>query len=133
MLALALLLASAALPLAPSHGQSGNGLYEPFPEAAVKKRAQRYVEGLSSRTAQPAPRYSDARLAAGTFVDPDGEPAAPLRPAVGAGRASATERAGGGATGTEPALALQLGLIALVLAGIWAAVSTAGGGRTREA
>ena len=43
--------------------QHGNGLYEPFPQAAVKKRAKRFV----SRLAIPL-RLDDKDLARGVFV-----------------------------------------------------------------
>ena len=44
-LLVAALAASAALPAVAS-AQHGNGLYEPFPEAAVRERAKRFVERL---------------------------------------------------------------------------------------
>ncbi len=66
---LAALLTGGAAPAATA--QSGNGLYEPFPEAAVKNRAQRYVGRLGDRAPLPGRRYSDAELAAGVFVRPD--------------------------------------------------------------
>lgn len=128
-LALALLLTAMAVPISPGHAQSGTGLYEPFPEAAVKKRAQRYVEGLSSRTAAPGRRYSDAELATGAFVNPDAS-GAPLRPAAGTVGLPATRRAGGGAKSEVP-LPLQLALLALVLGGT--AAITLSRGRAREA
>jgi hypothetical protein len=116
-LALALLLAALALPVSPGRAQSGNGLYEPFPEAAIKERAQRYVEGLTSRTAEPGRRYSEAELERGAFVDADvaGRSVGPVRGAD-APRGSPTERAGGGGTSEVP-LPLQLALLALVLGG----------------
>lgn len=108
------------LPVAPAAAQSGNGLYEPFPEAAVKKRAQRYVDGLRGRTAEPERRYSDAELAAGTFVragpaGPALKPAGAAGEARGAGAQSASVRAGGGGT-VNVALPLQLFLLVLALA-----------------
>ncbi len=94
--------------------QSGNGLYEPFPEAAVKKRAQRYVERLGDRTPEAARRYSDAQLDAGVFVRPD--PRGPaLRPRESESPGPATTRAGAGARSGVP-VPIQLLLVALVLA-----------------
>ena len=43
---LVVLLAGSAVSASVASAQSGNGLYEPFPEAAVKKRAERYVGRL---------------------------------------------------------------------------------------
>ena len=63
------LLAGAALVLAfasTASAQSGNGLYEPFPKAAVEKRAKRFVERL--RLGEEV-RFSNAELNRGTFVD----------------------------------------------------------------
>src|SRR6185503_12458621 len=64
------LLAGAALVLAfasTASAQSGNGLYEPYPKAAVEKRAKRFVERL--RLGEEV-RFSNAELNRGTFVDP---------------------------------------------------------------
>ena len=63
-------MAAAALVLAlvpAAHAQNGNGLYEPFPKAAVEKRAKRFVERL--RLGEDV-RFSDGELDRGTFVDP---------------------------------------------------------------
>src|SRR6185503_10430810 len=57
------LLAGAALVLAlapTAWAQSGNGLYEPFPKAAVEKRAKRFVERL--RLGEEV-RFSDGDVA----------------------------------------------------------------------
>lgn len=94
--------------------QSGNGLYEPFPEAAVKKRAQRYVERLGDRTPEAGRRYSDAELDAGVFVHPD--PRSPaLRPLDSESPGPASTRAGGD-TGSNVPLPIQLVLLAAALA-----------------
>jgi hypothetical protein len=47
--------------------QTGNGLYEPFPKAAVDKRAKRFVERLRLGEAV---RFSDEELDRGVFVGP---------------------------------------------------------------
>jgi hypothetical protein len=90
---------------------SGNGLYEPFPEAAVKKRAERYVEQLRGRIPAAQPRFTDAQLTRGAFV----AGAAPLpRPTPAAD--SATGRAGDSAADGVPfvvQLFVLLGLLAV--------------------
>ena len=103
-----------AFPIAPlpARAQSGNGLYEPFPEAAVKERARRYVERLGDRTPTPGKRYSDSDLAAGVFV----QGGHPLNVSPG----PASMRAGGG--GDDVATPLQIVLVALLLAGVTAAL-----------
>jgi hypothetical protein len=65
----AMLVASAALPAAAA-AQHGNGLYEPFPRAAVLERAKRFVERLRSPNAAERLRFSDEQLVRGAFVDP---------------------------------------------------------------
>ena len=100
-------LASAALVLAfapTASAQGGNGLYEPFPKAAVEKRAKRFVERL--RFGESV-RFSDAELERGTFVDPRAG-------VVGAGGAST--RAGVGDGKSDVPLAAQILLIALAIA-----------------
>ena len=68
--------------------QGGNGLYEPFPKAAVEKRAKRFVQRLDSPV-----RFSERDLDEGTFVDPGAIGIERgLAPAATAGAAS--ERAG---------------------------------------
>jgi hypothetical protein len=105
-------LGSAALVLAlaaTAPAQSGNGLYEPFPKAAVEKRAKRFVERL--RLGEGV-RFSDAELDRGTFVDP-------TRGSVRRGEASA--RAGvegdGGDDGGVP-VAAQVVLVAFAIAAL---------------
>jgi len=84
--------------------QSGNGLYEPFPKAAVEKRAKRFVERLRLGEAI---RFSDAELDRGAFVDPKAG-------RVRGGEASARA----GIEGSEAAVpvAAQVLLIALAIA-----------------
>jgi hypothetical protein len=94
-----------ALPPSAS-AQGGNGLYEPFPKAAVEKRAKRFVERL--RFGESV-RFSDAELERGTFVDPRAG-------TVGAGNASA--RAGEQAGKSDVPLAAQVLLIALAIAAL---------------
>jgi hypothetical protein len=95
-------LASAVLCLAlvaPAGAQStGNGLYEPFPAVAAKKRAKRFVNELPAR----ARGVSDAELEHGSFAG------SVLRPApAGAASARATSVAApSGTVGWLPALAL---------------------------
>ena len=102
-------LASAALVLAlapNASAQGGNGLYEPFPKAAVEKRAKRFVERL--RFGESV-RFSDAELDRGTFVDRRAE-------VVRGGEASA--RAGVEADKNDVPLAAQAVLIALAIAAL---------------
>jgi hypothetical protein len=110
--------------LAPSAlAQSGNGLYEPFPEAAVKQRAQRYVERLGDRAPGAGRRFSDAQLARGVFVSDDQR----LAPAK---RGEATARAGS----SEPAdMALPLQLLLLLAALALPSAALIRRGRAREA
>jgi hypothetical protein len=103
------LLAGAALVLAiapTASAQSGNGLYEPFPKAAVEKRAKRFVERL--RLGEEI-RFSYAELERGTFVGPR---AASVR----AGGASA--RAGVDSGDSDVPVVLQVLLIALAIAAL---------------
>jgi hypothetical protein len=95
------------LALAPAvSAQSGNGLYEPFPKAAVEKRAKRFVDRL--RFGEPV-RFSDAELERGAFVDPSAR-------SVRGGDASARAGVGGGEAGVP--LAAQILLIALAIAAL---------------
>ena len=96
---------AAGLPAGTASGQSGSGLYEPFPEAAVKKRAQRYIESLGERTADPHRRFSDAQLDAGVFVGPGVIPPG-LTLSGERTRGAASARAAGG--GSDVGLWLQL-------------------------
>jgi hypothetical protein len=99
--------AALVLALAPSaSAQGGNGLYEPFPKAAVEKRAKRFVERLRFGESM---RFSDAELERGTFVDPRVE-------GVGGGRASARAGAEGGKS--DVPLVAQVLLIALAIAAL---------------
>jgi hypothetical protein len=70
------LAASAALPAIASP-QHGNGLYEPFPEAAVRERAKRFVDRLPLAPAAAKVRLGDEELARGVFVDPGLPPSGP--------------------------------------------------------
>jgi hypothetical protein len=90
--------------LAPNaSAQGGNGLYEPFPKAAVEKRAKRFVERL--RVGE-AVRFSDAELDRGVFVNPG-------RQRPGSGAASARAGAASESSGI-PAIA-QVALLALAV------------------
>jgi hypothetical protein len=94
------------LALAPAaSAQSGNGLYEPFPKAAVDKRAKRFVDRL--RFGEPL-RFSEAQLKRGVFVGV---------PAQGAAR-DASDRAGVGQGKSDVPLAAQILLIALAIAAL---------------
>jgi hypothetical protein len=94
-----------------ARAQSGSGLYEPFPEAAVKKRAQRYVESLRGRTPGAERRFSNSDLARGVFVDHRAG-ALVQPPANTAGAASARS---GAEPATGVALPVQLLLLLAVL------------------
>jgi hypothetical protein len=105
-------LASAALVLAlapTAVAQSGNGLYEPFPKAAVDKRAKRFVERL--RLGEKV-RFSKDELNRGVFVGPQ----------VGTeARGGASARAGvGGAEHGDSGVSLvvQVLLVALAIAAL---------------
>ncbi len=103
------LLAGAALVLAfacTASAQSGNGLYEPFPKAAVEKRAKRFVERL--RLGEEV-RFSDGELERGTFVDPK----AGARHGDGA-----SARAGVESGESDVPVVLQILLIALAIAAL---------------
>jgi hypothetical protein len=103
------LLAGAALVLAlapAAWAQSGNGLYEPFPKAAVEKRAKRFVERL--RLGEEV-RFSDGELERGAFVGGD------------AGRLAgggASARAGVDSGESDVPVVLQVLLIALAIAAL---------------
>jgi hypothetical protein len=103
------LLAGAALVLAiapVASAQSGNGLYEPFPKAAVEKRAKRFVERL--RLGEEV-RFSSAELDRGTFVDPK---------AAGPVGGEASARAGVEDADAGVPVVLQILLIALAIAAL---------------
>ena len=100
----AVTVAALVVALAPNaSAQSGNGLYEPFPKAAVEKRAKRFVERLNLGEAV---RFSDAELDRGVFVNPG-------RPTPAAGAPSARAGVGGESSGL-PVLA-QIVLLALAI------------------
>jgi hypothetical protein len=105
---LALLVSAALVPaLAPvASAQSGNGLYEPFPKAAVEKRAKRFVERL--RLGEEV-RFSNAELDRGTFVGPR---------AAGLHEGQASARAGVDNGDTGVPVVLQILLIALAIAAL---------------
>ena len=103
------LLAGAALVLAfapTASAHSGNGLYEPFPKAAVEKRAKRFVERL--RLGEEV-RFSDGELERGTVVDPK------ARALRGDG---ASARAGVESGDSGVPVVLQVLLIALAIAAL---------------
>ena len=102
-----LVTAALVLGLAPAvWAQSGNGLYEPFPKAAVEKRAKRFVHRL--RFSEDV-RFSDAQLERGAFVDPG---------ALSPRRGDASARAGVGRGGSDVPPAAQVLLIALAIAAL---------------
>jgi hypothetical protein len=104
----ALVTAALLLALAPAvSAQSGNGLYEPFPKAAVEKRAKRFVDRL--RFGEPL-RFSDAQLDRGVFVG------APAAQSATSGDASARAGVGDGEGGVP--LVAQILLIALAIAAL---------------
>jgi hypothetical protein len=105
-------LASAALVLAlpaTAFAQSGNGLYEPFPKAAVDKRAKRFVERL--RLGEEV-RFSKDELNRGVFVGSE-------KGAASRGQASARAGAGDGEQGGSGVpVVLQVLLVALAIAAL---------------
>jgi hypothetical protein len=103
------------LVVAPSaSAQGGNGLYEPFPKAAVEKRAERFVERL--RFGEPV-RFSDDQLERGAFVDPSAvQIEEGLRGGSGPGRASA--RAGVDERGPDVPAIAQIAIVALAIAAL---------------
>jgi len=99
--------AALVLALAPTAGaQNGNGLYEPFPKAAVDKRAKRFVERL--RLGEGV-RFSDSELDRGVFVE---------RKAGSARAGEASARAGIEHSDSGVPVALQILLIALAIAAL---------------
>ena len=99
--------AALVLALAPAaDAQNGNGLYEPFPKAAVEKRAKRFVERL--RLGEEV-RFSDGELDRGTFVDPR---------EMSARGWSASARAGVADGDSGVPVVLQVLLIALAIAAL---------------
>jgi hypothetical protein len=113
----AMLIASAAALPAAAAAQHGNGLYEPFPRAAVLERAKRFVERLGSARAAQKLRFSDRQLARGAFVDPreTGLPEDGGLGRTGAGAASARAGvAGGGGSSLTPWAQIPLVLLAIV-------------------
>jgi hypothetical protein len=112
----AMLVASAAALPAAAAAQHGNGLYEPFPRAAVLERAKRFVERLRSPNAVEKLRFSDEQLARGAFVDPrvTGLPdnGGLGRTAAGAASARAGVAGGGGSSLT---LWAQIPLVLLAI------------------
>src|SRR5215207_443959 len=103
-------LATAALVLASApavSAQSGNGLYEPFPKAAVEKRAQRFVDRL--RFGEPL-HLSDTQLERGVFAGANARGSAT--------RGDASARAGVRQGESDVPLAAQVVLIALAIAAL---------------
>jgi hypothetical protein len=112
-----------ALPAA-AFAQHGNGLYEPFPKAAVKERAKRFVERLPVPSPAGKLRFSDEELARGRFVDPR---TVGVREGLSSSRApgSASERAGArsgdGGGGLSALAQIALVLLAVVAVPVLAA------------
>ena len=105
-------LACAALVLAlpaTAFAQSGNGLYEPFPKAAVDKRAKRFVERL--RLGEKV-RFSKDELNRGVFVGPHGG-----TPSRGGASARAGVE-GGDQRGSGVPVVVQILLVALAIAAL---------------
>jgi hypothetical protein len=95
---------------APAMAQTGNGLYEPFPAAASKARAKRFVSELPGVGGRAEPvSVSDRQLQRGVIVDPR----ALRTPAPAAGLASSRAR---GATGFAPSFGWPLALVLAALA-----------------
>ena len=101
--------AALVVALAPTaYAQSGNGLYEPFPKAAVDKRAKRFVERLRLGEAV---RFSNAQLRRGVFVGPKAGSA-------GGGASARAGVEGGEQDGSGVPVAVQIVLIALAIAAL---------------
>ena len=96
----------------PAHGQTGNGLYEPFPEPNAIERSKRFVEDL--RTAGGSLSLSDEELEAGVLVDSKGR----TRPAPDLDQGASTRAAGGSGLAAVIAWAAALGLFALAATAI---------------
>ena len=98
----------------PAHGQSGNGLYEPFPEANSRERAEHFVDGL--RTAQGSGLdLSRSELEEGVVVN-NRTGRKDLAPALDL---AASDRAeGGSGLGAVIPWAVALGILALLAAAL---------------
>ena len=123
-LLVALLAASAVVLPATAPAQHGNGLYEPFPRAAVLERAKRFVDRFRLSEGARKLRFSEAQLSRGAFVDPavTGLPKGSGLGRVGAGAASARAGVDGGggswlAAGAHVALVLLAIVVLAVLGG----------------
>jgi hypothetical protein len=123
-LLVAVLAASAAALPATASAQHGNGLYEPFPRAAVLERAKRFVERFRVPGTARRLHFSEQQLARGAFVAPavaglpKGSGLGPTGP--GAASARAGVRGGGGswlAAGAQVALVLLAIVMLAVLGG----------------
>jgi hypothetical protein len=94
---------------APAMGQTGNGLYEPFPAAASRERAKRFVSQLPGAAGQADPVSVGTRaLERGVVVDPR---------ALGQASASGAPAARAlGGSGFRPSFGWPLALVLAVLA-----------------
>ena len=109
-------LAAALLALPVTAGaQGGNGLYEPFPKAAVEKRAKRFVERLPFD--EPV-TFTDRELEAGAFVDPGAVGLDRGLAPVGPDAASARAGAGTDDDNSGIPTVVQLLLVALAVAAL---------------
>jgi hypothetical protein len=98
----------------PAHGQSGNGLYEPFPEANSRERAEHFVDGL--RTARgDGLDLSRSELEEGVLVD---NASGRKEPAPRLDLAASHRAAGGSGLGAVIPWAVALGLLALLAAAL---------------
>jgi hypothetical protein len=115
-LLVALLVAGAAAKPATAPAQHGNGLYEPFPRAAVLERAKRFFEGFRFPGAAERLRFSDDQLARGAFVDTrvTGLPKGDGLGRTGAGAASARAGVDEGGSWLAPGVLITLVLVAVV-------------------
>jgi hypothetical protein len=106
-----------ALPQAPpAAAQTGNGLYEPFPKAAVRERAKRFVRQLPNPPVGERGRLADSELARGVFVRPREVGlvgAAPLSPRPAPGPASVRAGTEGRSTAT---IGTGVGLLLVIAA-----------------
>jgi hypothetical protein len=93
---------------APAMAQTGIGLYEPFPAAASKARAKRFVSELPG-VGGGTLAVTNRQLERGVVVDPQALSTPP------AGGSLASDRARGG-TGFSPSLSWPLGVALAMLA-----------------
>lgn len=97
----------------PAHGQSGQGLYEPFPEPNSIERSKDFVEDL--RTAEgEGLNLSDEQLESGVVVDNRGN----AQPAPELDQGASDRADGGSGLGAVIAWSVALGLLVVAAAAV---------------